>query len=64
MTYVGTMRQNKRDIPDVMRPSKQREEHSSIFGFLGPLTYVSFVKKKGKAVVLLSRMHHDTEVVV
>ena len=57
------MRQNKCDIPDVMRPSKQREEHSSIFGFSGPLTLVSFVKK-GKAVVLLSSMHHDTEVVV
>lgn len=61
-TIVGTLRQNKPDIPPLMKPSKSREVHSKEFGFNDSLTMVSFVRKKGKAVVLLSTMHHDKEV--
>lgn len=57
LTIVGTLRQNKPDIPSVMKPSKSREIHSSEFGFNGNMTMVSYVQKKGKAVVLLSTMH-------
>ncbi|XP_067101197.1 piggyBac transposable element-derived protein 4-like [Osmerus mordax] len=62
LTIVGTLRQNKPDIPSVMKPSKLREKHSSEFGFNGNMTMVSYVPKKGKAVVLLSTMH-DSRVV-
>ncbi|KAJ8394926.1 hypothetical protein AAFF_G00040490 [Aldrovandia affinis] len=62
LTIVGTLRQNKADIPPVMKKSKSREVHSSEFGFNGNMTMVSYVTKKGKAVVLLSTMHDDKAV--
>ncbi|KAE8289464.1 hypothetical protein D5F01_LYC11165 [Larimichthys crocea] len=62
LTIVGTLRQNKPDIPPIMKPSKSREIHSSEFGFNGNMTIVSYVQKKGKPVVLLSTMHNDRAV--
>ncbi|XP_056880212.1 piggyBac transposable element-derived protein 4-like [Takifugu flavidus] len=62
LTIVGTRRQNKADIPPVMKPSKLREIYSSEFGFRGNMTMVSYVPKKGKSVVLLSTMHDDKAV--
>ncbi|XP_027880247.1 piggyBac transposable element-derived protein 4-like [Xiphophorus couchianus] len=62
LTIVGTLRQNKPDIPSIMKPSKSWELHSSEFGFYGNMTMVSYVQKKGKAVVLLSTMHDDKAV--
>lgn len=62
LTIVGTLRQNKPDIPPIMKPSKLREKHCSEFGFNGNMTMVSYVPKKGKAVVLLSTMHDDKAV--
>ena len=59
LTIVGTLRQNKPDIPPLMKPSKSREVHSTEFGFNDSLTMVSYVRKKGKAVVPLSTMHHN-----
>ncbi|XP_054866815.1 piggyBac transposable element-derived protein 4-like [Amphiprion ocellaris] len=62
LTIVGTLRQNKPDIPPIMKPSRSREACSSEFGFNGGMTMVSYVPKKGKAVILLSTMHHDKAV--
>lgn len=64
MTYVGTMRKSKRDIPSsmIVKNKKNRDEFSSIFAFEGNKTLVSYVPKKGKSVVLLSTMHHDKAV--
>ncbi|KAL2095507.1 hypothetical protein ACEWY4_010226 [Coilia grayii] len=62
LTIVGTLRQNKPDIPPIMKPSKSRDIYSSEFGFNGNMTMVSYVQKKGKAVVLLSTMHDDKAV--
>ncbi|XP_061747885.1 piggyBac transposable element-derived protein 4-like [Nerophis ophidion] len=59
LTIVGTLRLNKPDISPLMKPSKSREVHSTEFGFNNSLTIVSYVRKKAKAVVLLSTMHHD-----
>lgn len=59
LTIVGTLRQNKPDIPPLMKASKSREVQSTEFGFNGNFTMVNYVRKKGKAVVLLSMMHHD-----
>lgn len=61
LTYVGTMRKNKRDIPPSML-SRDRDELSSIFAFHENKTMVSYVPKEYKSVVLLSTMHHDTRV--
>lgn len=59
LTIVGTLRQNKPDIPPVMKASRSREVHSTEFGFNGSMTMISYVRKKGKAVLLLSTMHHS-----
>ncbi|XP_029108964.1 piggyBac transposable element-derived protein 4-like [Scleropages formosus] len=59
---VGTLRQNKVEIPPVMKPSESRKVYSSEFGFNGSTTMVSYVPKRKKAVVLLSTVHHDKAV--
>ena len=43
-------------------PSSEREVCSSIFGFTEKLTLCSYVPKKGRAVILLSSMHHDARI--
>ncbi|XP_051922662.1 piggyBac transposable element-derived protein 4-like [Hippocampus zosterae] len=62
LTIVGTLCQNKPDIPTLMKLSKSREVYSTEFGFNDSLTMVSYDRKIGKAVVLLSTMHHDKAV--
>lgn len=62
MTYVGTLRSNKPHIPEMMRASRKREEHSSLFGYHDQLTIASYVPKLGKAVLVLSTLHHDSSV--
>ena len=62
LTYVGTIRKNKPDIPPEIQPSRAREEHSSVFGFTDQLTLVSYVPKRNNAVTMLSSMHHDQAV--
>ena len=42
-----------------MKPSKSRERYSTKFGFKANTTMVSYVPKKGKAVIMMSTMHHD-----
>ena len=59
LTSVGTLRQNKPDIPSIMKASKIRERHSTEFGFKGNTTVVSYVSQRGMAVIMLSIMHHD-----
>ena len=62
LTYVGTVRKNKGEIAQEMLPRRDREVLSSVFGFSGSLTMVSYVPKKNKAVVVLSSQHHDSRV--
>ena len=60
LTLVGKMKQNQREIPQELKPARQRGEKSSIFEFTKDLTLVSYVPKKNKSVVLLSSLHHDS----
>ena len=41
-----------------MQPDNARPERSSVFGFSGNITNVSYAPSRGKVVVLLSTMHH------
>nr|CAI5866992.1 unnamed protein product [Callosobruchus analis] len=59
ITFVGTLKKNKRDIPVDLLPKKNRPVPSSIFAFQEDATLVSFCSKKSKAVLLLSSMHDD-----
>lgn len=62
LTYVGTLKKNKREIPPQFLPDKIRAERSSLYGFTKECTMVSYVPKKNKAVVLVSSMHHTKSV--
>lgn len=59
LTYVGTLKKNKKEIPIEFLPSKERNVGSAIYGFGGTITLLSVVPKKNRAVLLLSSMHHN-----
>lgn len=46
LTIVGTLRKNKKYIPNVMKAEKNREEYSTIYGFRDQVTICSYVPKK------------------
>ena len=62
LTYVCTIRSNKAEIPAEMKPNKNKEVYSSMFGFKDQVTLVSYVPKKDKSVKALSTMHYDSAV--
>jgi hypothetical protein len=54
---VGTLRKNKPEIPALFLRGKQRNVHSSIFGFANDLTLVPYVPSRNKTLILLSSHH-------
>lgn len=58
LTYVGTLRKNKRDIPNEFLPNRKKEVGSTAYGFKENLTMISHVSHKGKATILISSMHN------
>lgn len=62
LTYLGTLRKNKLEIPAAFLPHKDRPVNSSLYGFTEDLTLLSYVPKTSKAVILLSSMHHGEDV--
>ncbi|XP_047099197.1 piggyBac transposable element-derived protein 4-like [Schistocerca piceifrons] len=62
ITVVGTIKQNKPEIPNEMKLSASRAIHSSLFAFRGDTTMVSYVPKMKKSVVLIGTMHHDRNI--
>lgn len=59
MSYVGTIKKNKRQLPPNFINVKGRVQYSSVFGFNNGNTLVSYVPKKSKNVVLISSLHND-----
>jgi hypothetical protein len=59
---VGILNQAKQDVPIEMKASKGRNEKTSKILFSDKLMMVSYVPKRNKAVILLSTMHHTSEV--
>nr|CAI5821428.1 unnamed protein product [Callosobruchus analis] len=62
LTVLGTLRQNKREIPPEMLHLKGREVGSSRFCFDQEKTLVSYKTKKNKSVLVLSTMHEGAVV--
>ncbi|CAF2055700.1 unnamed protein product [Rotaria magnacalcarata] len=58
-SLVGTIRRNKKEIPQELQSDPYRPEQSSIFCFDRQITLVSYVPKKRDAMILLSTLHHD-----
>lgn len=61
-TLVGTIRKNKRDILQELQPCQRRQENSFIFAFARQLTLVCYVLRKGRAMIVLSSLHHGIRV--
>ena len=57
LTYVGTLRKNKAEIPASFLPSRKRLEGSTLYAFREECTLISHVGKIGKAAILISSMH-------
>ncbi|KAF0695463.1 piggyBac transposable element-derived protein 4-like [Aphis craccivora] len=62
LTYVGTLRKNKRDIPSQIVPNKQTEVNTTKFAFTKDITLLSFVPKNNRYVLLFSSMHHTNTI--
>lgn len=58
LTYVGTLKKNKREIPKEFQASKSREVGTSLYGYTKDMTLLSYVTKKNMAVLLISSQHH------
>ncbi|GBP44058.1 hypothetical protein EVAR_85212_1 [Eumeta japonica] len=61
LTYLGTLKKNKAEIPPCFLPNKNRALESSLYGFTKDFTLLSYVAKKNKAVFLISSSHHNQE---
>lgn len=62
LTYIGTLRANKTEIPQVFLADKHKSEQSSMFGFNKYLTLTSYVPKEKKVVLVISTHHHDCKI--
>nr|CAH7756388.1 unnamed protein product [Callosobruchus chinensis] len=51
LTYVGTMKKNKRAIPPQFLPNRTRQTGSSLFGFTAQNTIVSYVPRKPEIIL-------------
>lgn len=61
LTYLGTLKKNKREIPNAFLPNKNRASNTSLYGFTNEITLLSYVPRKSKAVLLISSMHHSVK---
>ena len=62
LTIVGTVRKQRRFIPPEFLPNRARPVESSVFGFQHNFTLVSYVPQRNRSVVLLSSMHHSSNI--
>ena len=57
LTLIGTMKLNKREISQDLKPARQRDGNLSILGFTKDLTLMPYFPKEKKSV---SSFHHST----
>lgn len=59
LTFVGTLRKDKKCIPEEFLPNPNRPLGSSLYGFRpeDKMTLLSYVPQKNRAVLLISSMH-------
>lgn len=59
LALVGTVRKNKPELPPNLVQVKGRAALSSVFAFTRNTTAVSYVRKRGRNVILLSTRHRE-----
>lgn len=63
MTLLGTLRCNRKYIPESIRSHSKEDEYSSRFAFTDDLMIVSYIPKRNKSVVLLSSSHPNRSLI-
>ncbi|KAJ4430617.1 hypothetical protein ANN_19206 [Periplaneta americana] len=61
LTYIGTVRKNKREIPEYIIPTKRMQKELGSL-YLPRKTLSKLCAKKRKFVCLISSMHHDSSI--
>ncbi|KAB0790394.1 hypothetical protein PPYR_15242, partial [Photinus pyralis] len=62
LTFLGTIRKNKRELPlEISNPTK-RAIGSNMFAYNKTVTLVSYIPKRNKNVTLISSLHHDDKI--
>lgn len=59
LSFVGTLKKNKWQIPSELKNITRRDEGSSVFAFRKEGTMVSYVPKKKRNVILISSLHFN-----
>ncbi|XP_069595586.1 piggyBac transposable element-derived protein 4-like [Ranitomeya imitator] len=59
LSYVGTVRKNKKELPTQFVNVKGRKQYSSMFAFNNGKVLVSYVPREKKNVILVSTLHDD-----
>jgi hypothetical protein len=59
LTYVGTLKINKKEIPPEFLPNRTRAVGSSLYGYTNNIAMLSHETKKNKAVILVSSVNHQ-----
>lgn len=62
LALVGTIRQNKPEIPSRLLKARERAVCSSTFAFTDTQTLVSYIPRRGKNVLLLSTKHRSPDI--
>lgn len=62
LTFLGTIRKNKRELPPEISNPATRPIGSSMFAYNDYITLVSYIPKKKKNVLLVSTLHHDDKI--
>jgi len=62
LSYVGTVRKNKQQLPAEFISVKGKKQFSSTFAFSNGKTLVSYIPKPNKNVLLLSSLHDDNSI--
>ncbi|XP_060801328.1 piggyBac transposable element-derived protein 4-like [Amyelois transitella] len=61
LTYLGTLKKNKREIPPEFQAAKNRKVGEVLYGFTKDITIISYVPKPNRVVLVISSMHHNKE---
>lgn len=59
LSFVGTLKKNKAQIPLKFKNVKKQKQFTSTFGFQENATLVSYVPRLNRNVILISSLHND-----
>lgn len=62
LAIVGTVRPNKRFVPDEFRKHRPRELYSTMFAYQNDIALCSYANKPRKVVLVLLTVHYDSTV--